>query len=70
MQDTLIKKLSRLDIDDRITLVEALWDSIASDSNLLDIPEHHKNVLNERLQSLEQDTQNGKPWDEIRKNYI
>ncbi len=70
MQDTLIKKLSRLDIDDRITLVEALWDSIASDSNLLDLPEHHENVLNERLQSLEQDTQNGKPWDEIRKNYI
>ncbi|MCX7544493.1 addiction module protein [Marinicella gelatinilytica] len=70
MQDTLIKKLSRLNIEDKITLVEALWDSIASDSDLLDLPEHHKNILNERLQSLDQDTQNGKSWDEIRKNYI
>ena len=39
MDDTLIKELSRLNKNEKIILVEALWDSIASDPEQVDVPE-------------------------------
>jgi len=70
MEEALIKELSLLNKNEKIILVEALWDSIASDPEQIDVPEHHKNILEERLQSLNQDTENGKSWDEIRAKYL
>lgn len=70
MEDTLIKELSRLNKNEKIILVEALWDSIASDPEQVDVPEHHKSILKEHLQTLDKDTANGKSWDEIREKYL
>jgi len=70
MEDLLIKALSRLNKNEKIILVEALWDSIASDSKQVEVPEAHKNILEERLQTLDEDTANGKPWGEIREKYL
>jgi hypothetical protein len=47
-----------------------LWDSIASDPEQVDIPEHHKSILQERLQTLDEGTVNGKSWGEIRDKYL
>ncbi len=44
MEDALIKELSRLNKNEKILLVEALWDSIASDPEQVDVPEHHKSI--------------------------
>ncbi|MCH2450858.1 MAG: addiction module protein [Gracilimonas sp.] len=49
-------------------LVEALWDSIASDPEQVGFPEHHKSILEERLQTLDEDTASGKSGDEVRGN--
>lgn len=70
MEDTLIKELSRLNKNEKIILVEALWDSIASDPEQVDVPEHHKSILEDRLKTLDKDTANGKSWDEIREKYL
>lgn len=70
MENTLIKELSQLNKNEKIILVEALWDSIASDPDQVSLPEHHKSILEERLQTLDEDTENGKSWDEIRKDYL
>ncbi|MGN8224120.1 addiction module protein [Gracilimonas sp. BCB1] len=70
MEDSLIKELSRLNKNEKIILVEALWDSIASDPEQIDVPEHHENILEERLQTLDADTSNGKSWDEIKAKYL
>lgn len=70
MKDTLVKEISKLNKNEKIILVEALWDSIASDPEQVEIPEHHENILEERLQTLDEDTSNGKPWDEIRERYL
>lgn len=70
MEDALIKELSRLNKNEKIILVEALWDSIASDPEQVDVPEHHKSILEERLQTLDKDTTNGKLWGEIREKYL
>ena len=70
MEETLIKELSRLNKNEKIMLVEALWDSIASDPEGVEVPEHHKNILEERLQTLDEDTANGKPWNQIRSKFL
>jgi hypothetical protein len=43
-----------------------LWDSIASDSKQVGFPEHHKSILEEWLQTLDEDTANGKSRDKVR----
>ena len=70
MEETLIKQLSRLDKNEKLILVEALWDSIASDPGTVEIPEHHQLVIEQRLQSLNEDKAQGKSWDKIRSNYL
>jgi putative addiction module component (TIGR02574 family) len=51
-------------------LVEALWDSIASNPDEVEVPEHHQTILEKRLKTLEQDKQNGVSWEEVRQKYL
>lgn len=70
MDQTLIKELTQLSKNEKLLLVEALWDSIASDPDQLEVPEHHKNILEKRLQSFEEDKASGSSWDKIREKYL
>jgi putative addiction module component (TIGR02574 family) len=47
--------LRELPIDERIRLVEDLWDSIAEDQEALSVPESHKHELDARLRTYELD---------------
>ena len=70
MEETLTKQIERLNKSDKLRLVETLWDSIASDPSDVPFPDHHKSTLDERLKTLDEDTDKGKSWDEFRKNYL
>ncbi|HEX6983668.1 MAG TPA: addiction module protein [Balneolaceae bacterium] len=70
MENTLIKELSQLNKNEKMLLVEALWDSIASEPDQVEIPDHHKTILEERLKTLEQDKLNGSSWEEVRQKYL
>lgn len=70
MNDTLSKEIEKLNKSEKLLLVEALWDSIASDPEDLPLPEHHKTILDERLKTLDEDTEKGVSWDEFKKNYL
>jgi putative addiction module component (TIGR02574 family) len=70
MEDTLTNQIEKLNKSEKLLLVEALWDSIASESEGVPLLEHHKSVLDERLKTLEDDTENGTSWVEFRKNYL
>ncbi len=48
-------KLSKLPIDERIKLVEELWDSIAADQNALPLTDEQKAELDRRLDAYEAD---------------
>lgn len=69
MEKTLINELSQLNKNEKLLLVEALWDSIASDPEEVDVPDHHKSILEERLKTLEEDKKNGSSWKEVRQKY-
>ena len=69
MDDIIIKELTKLSKNEKLLLVEALWDSIVSDPDQLEVPEHHKTILEERLHTLESDKKEGSNWEKIRENY-
>ena len=48
-------KLSKLPVDERIKLVEELWDSIASDQKALPFTDEQKAELDRRLDAYETD---------------
>lgn len=54
-------KLSKLPIDERIKLVEELWDSIASDQKSLPLTAEQKAELDRRLDAYETDGNPGRP---------
>ena len=44
MEDTLAKQIEKLNKSEKLRLVKALWDSIASEPEDFPLPEHHKSV--------------------------
>ena len=53
-------KLSQLPINERIKLVEELWDSIASDQKTLPLSQEQKSELDRRLDAYEADGNRGR----------
>ena len=53
-------KLSKLPVDERIKLVEELWDSIASDQKALPLTDEQKAELDSRLDAYETDGNRGR----------
>jgi len=53
-------KLSKLPIDERIKLVEELWDSIASDQKALPLTNDQKAELDRRLDAYEANGNHGR----------
>lgn len=53
-------KLSQLPVDERIKLVEELWDSIASDQKATPLTPEQKSELDRRLDAYEADGNRGR----------
>jgi len=70
MEKLLLDEILQLNKNEKLILVEALWDSIASDPKEIEVPEHHKAIIEERLKTLEQDKQSGSSWEEVRQKYL
>lgn len=61
-----IDEIKQLDITERILLVEEIWDSIAKEQDNLELSVYEKQVLDARLVSLENNSDNLMSWDEIK----
>ncbi|MEX0778723.1 MAG: addiction module protein [Balneolales bacterium] len=70
MVEALSKQLSKLNKNEKLLLVEALWDSIASDPEDVELPANHKAIIEERLKTFEEDKAKGADWDDFIKKYI
>ncbi len=58
-------KLQELPIDERIRLVEDLWDSIAADQNALPLTSGQRTELDRRLDAYAVDKNRGRPAGEV-----
>lgn len=57
-------------LEERLELVQRLWDRIAEDAAAVPIPDSHRRVLDERLRSYEATPAPGRPWSEVRREIL
>jgi putative addiction module component (TIGR02574 family) len=62
----LLQEIQRLSLDERIELVEAVWDQIADEANELPLSEAHRRLLDERLAAHARAPQDVIPWSQFR----
>jgi len=55
-----------LSVDDRLTLVEAIWDSIAAEQEQLPLTDEQRAELDIRIADMEADPQGGSSWEEVK----
>lgn len=65
MNAQLLSAAERLPVDERLELVEAIWDSISRDAQALPLPESHRRMLDGRLSAFHADPDAGSDWDEV-----
>ena len=58
--------IERLGIEERLTLVEELWDSIAADSSAVPLTQTQRTELDRRIAEHEANPDDVVPWEEIK----
>jgi putative addiction module component (TIGR02574 family) len=58
--------IERLGIEERLTLVEELWDSIAADSSAVPLTQAQRDELDRRITDHEANPDDVVPWEEIK----
>jgi putative addiction module component (TIGR02574 family) len=61
-----IAEIESLSIDDRLRIVEAIWDSIAVESENLPLTEAQRQELERRLADHDANPDDGIPWDAVK----
>jgi putative addiction module component (TIGR02574 family) len=60
--------IDKLSLDDRLALVEEIWNSIAADPDALPLTDDQKRLLSRRMADLDANPGNVLTWDEIKRN--
>jgi putative addiction module component (TIGR02574 family) len=63
---TTLNEIIALKVEDRISLVQAIWDSIAEEQAYSEITDAQKKELDRRIADSEANPENTLTWEEIR----
>lgn len=61
-----LNEITSLSIEDRIMLVQAIWDSIAAEQAYLDLTATQKQELDRRMEEYKKNIDNTITWEEIK----
>lgn len=61
--------LHKLSVKDKIKVVQALWDDIAREQSIDNIPVEHKRILDQRIKMIDSGSSQFKPWSEVQNKY-
>jgi putative addiction module component (TIGR02574 family) len=70
MSSNLTEEAKKLPVNERITLVEEIWDSIAEDNGCFELTEAQKEELDRRIQSQQENPHPGRSWEEIKAEFL
>jgi putative addiction module component (TIGR02574 family) len=70
MSTNLTEEAKKLSIQERITLVEEIWDSIAEDNGCFELTEAQKQELDRRLESFHANPSQGRTWEDIKLDFL
>ena len=66
MNAQLLKQAAKLSVNERIELVEAIWDTVHESQNELPLTAAQFALLEQRLTAYRENPQAGSPWEEVR----
>ena len=61
-----LSEILQLPVEERIRLVESIWDSIAECPEALELTDDMKRELDRRLADLEENPDSGIPWEQVK----
>ena len=70
MSSNLTEEARKLSIDERINLVEEIWDSIAEENGCFELSDAQKQELDRRLESFRVNPSQGRTWEEIESEFL
>ena len=62
-----IKDLLKLSVEERIHLVQSIWDSVAAEAEASEVDDEHKPILDKRIEAHQDDPHEVVSWEEIKK---
>lgn len=57
--------IEKLNVEERLRLIEALWDSLSSDPSRVPVTQAQKEELDRRLNEIDEGDDVGIPWDDV-----
>lgn len=66
MNNSLPPEILKLNIAERIQLVEDIWDSISTTTQEIDLTEAQKTELDHRLETFQQNPESGATWEQVK----
>jgi putative addiction module component (TIGR02574 family) len=66
MSTDLLEKALKLTVEERIQLVEEIWDTVAASPDSLPLTQAQIEELDRRMADLEVNPDAGRPWEEVR----
>ena len=58
--------IDKLNVEERLDLIESLWESLISDPSNVPVTDAQKQILNERLDKIDAGDDAGIPWEEAK----
>jgi putative addiction module component (TIGR02574 family) len=66
MSTELAEQIKKLSVNERILLVEEIWDSIAADDESFELTQAQKAELERRIEADKLNPNEGRTWEEIK----
>jgi putative addiction module component (TIGR02574 family) len=70
MTDAPTSALTQLPVDERLRLIEELWDSLDAEIEALPTPQWQRDELEKRLDALDDSTSVGAPWAVVKQRIL
>lgn len=70
MPSNLTEEAKKLSIQERLALVQEIWDSIADDNECFELTDEQRQELDRRLQSFRENPSQGRAWEEIKTEFF
>ena len=70
MASNIVNEIKKLSVAERILLVEEIWDSIARENEAFELSDSQKKELESRSQSFSSNPALGRPWEEIKAEFL
>lgn len=64
------EQLREFSVEERLALMEDVWDTLANSPDTLPVPAWHRDILDQRLEFHESDPSAAKPWDEVKAELV